>query len=393
MNVRTNKLLSETECDAVLELRHAMHREPELSNNEWKTQKKIIEALQAFGLADAKAFHETGVYIDIEGAASGPGRSVVLRGDIDALPIHEERDDLPYKSQVPGVMHACGHDVHGSIALGAALAFHRMRQNFSGKVRIIFQPAEEAEPLGGRSVAEAKLLDGFDVAVGLHVHTDIPAGSYGARAGAVTKSSDQFEVEFIGTMSHGAKPNAGIDAISIAAAFINEVQKVVSREMAVDDGAIVTIGTIHGGEATNIICPSVTLTGTIRTSSSERRTLLVRRVGDIAEGVASMHRGRAEFSSLAGEPPVINDSDMVDCFREVVIKSAGENKFVQRPASSGSDDFGYYSDLVPSIYFWIGIQEPGNDSGVHTPTFGASDNILIPATELAIQYCLELLRA
>ncbi|MBY5571625.1 amidohydrolase [Rhizobium leguminosarum] len=392
MNVLTNNLLSQTECDAVLELRHAMHREPELSNNEWKTQKRIIEALEAFGVPGAKSFHKTGVYIDIEGTASGRGRSVVLRGDIDALPIHEERDDLPYKSQVPGVMHACGHDVHGSIALGIALAFHRMRQNYSGKVRVIFQPAEEAEPLGGRSVAEAKLLDGFDVAVGLHVHTDIPAGSFGARAGAVTKSSDQFEVKFIGIMAHGAKPSAGIDAISIAAGFINEVQKVVSREMPVDDGAIITIGTIQGGEATNIICPSVTLTGTIRTSSSERRSLLVRRVCEIAEGVASIHRGRAQFSSLSGEPPVINDSDMVDRFREVVIKLAGEDKFIQQPASSGSDDFGYYSDLLPSIYFWIGTQEPVNNSGVHTPTFGASDKIVIPATELAIQYCLDLLR-
>lgn len=162
--------------------------------------------------------------------------------------------------------------------------------------------------------------------------------------------------------------------------------------MPVDDGAIITIGTIHGGEATNIICPSVTLTGTIRTSNSERRTLLVRRVGEIADGAASMHRGRARFSSLAGEPPVINDSDMVDRFRETVIKVAGEDKFVQRPASSGSDDFGYYSDLLPSIYFWIGTQEPGNDTGVHTPTFGASDKIVIPATELAVQYCLNLIR-
>jgi amidohydrolase len=392
MNVLTNNLLSETECDAVLELRHAMHREPELSNNEWKTQRRIIEALEGFGLAGAKVFHKTGVYIDIEGAASGRGRSVVLRGDIDALPIQEERDDLPYRSQVPGVMHACGHDVHGSIALGTALALHRMRQNYSGKVRVIFQPAEEAEPLGGRSVAEANLLDGFDVAVGLHVHTDIPAGSFGARAGAVTKSSDQFEVEFIGTMAHGAKPNAGIDAITIAAGFINEVQKVVSREMPVDDGAIITVGTIHGGEATNIICPSVKLTGTIRTSSSERRSLLVRRVCEIAEGVASMHRGRVQFSSLSGEPPVINDSGMVDRFREVVAMLAGENRFIQQPASSGSDDFGYFSDLLPSIYFWIGSKEPGNNSGVHTPTFGVSDKIVIPATELAIRYCLELLR-
>nr|WP_281064581.1 M20 family metallopeptidase [Rhizobium sp. NXC14] len=374
-------------------MRHAMHREPELSNNEWKTQKRIIETLAAFGLTEAKTFHKTGVYVDIQGLAPGANRSIAMRGDIDALPIQEARDDLPYRSQVPGVMHACGHDMHGSIALGTALAFHRMRGNFSGRLRVFFQPAEEAEPLGGRTVVEENLLDGFDAAVGFHVRTDIPAGSYGARAGAVTKSADQFALEFLGTMAHGAKPHLGVDAIAIAGAFINEVQKVVSREMPVDDGAVVTIGTIHGGEATNIICPSVTMTGTIRTSSPERRKLLVQRVREIAEGVAAIHRGRAEFSSHAGEPPVVNDSSMVERFKQIVVQTDGEDRYVEGSASSGSDDFGFYSSCIPSIYFWFGSKEPGNESGVHTPTFGVSDQTLVPTTELAIRYCWELFRS
>jgi len=389
----TNDLLSPEEREAVIEMRHAMHREPELSNQETKTRKRIIDALAKFGLNGAQSFHKTGVYIDVQGLAPGPNRAIALRGDIDALPIQESRDDLPYRSQVPGVMHACGHDMHASIALGTALAFHRMRQNFSGKVRVIFQPAEEAEPLGGRSVAEEGLLVGFEAAVGFHVDTDIPAGSFGARAGAVTKSSEQFEVNIIGTMAHGAESHAGVDAISMAGAFINEVQKVVSREMPVHDGAIVTIGTIHGGEATNIICPSVVMTGTIRTSSPERRGLLVQRVREVAEGVAAMHRGRVEFSSQSGEPPVVNDAGMVERFRQIVLQSSGEDKYVQAPPNSGSDDFGFYSGCVPSIYFLFGSREPGNESGVHTPTFGASDKILLPATELAIKYCWELLHS
>ncbi|NKJ95292.1 amidohydrolase [Rhizobium leguminosarum bv. viciae] len=389
--VLTNDLLSREEREAVIEMRHAMHREPELSNQETKTQKRIIEALRRFGLDGAKTFHNTGVYVDIEGLAPGPIRSIALRGDIDALPIHESRDDLPYQSQTPGVMHACGHDIHASIALGTALAFHRMRQSFSGKLRVIFQPAEEAEPLGGRSVAEEGLLVGFDAAVGFHVDTDIPAGSFGACAGAVTKSSEQFELNIIGTMAHGAESYAGVDAITIAGAFINEVQKVVSREMPVDDGAIITIGTIHGGEATNIICPSVVMTGTIRTSSPERRNLLIQRVREVAEGVAATHRGRVEFSCQSGEPAVVNDAGMVERFRQIVIRSAGEDKYLQVKPSSGSDDFGFYSGCVPSVYFQFGSREPGNETGVHTPTFGASDKILIPTAELAIQYCWELL--
>ncbi|AYG76832.1 M20 family metallopeptidase [Rhizobium sp. CCGE532] len=393
MSNATNNLLSEVERNAVVEMRHAMHREPELSNNEWKTQKRIIETLAAFGLTEAKTFHKTGVYVDIQGLVPGANRSIAMRGDIDALPIQEARDDLPYRSQVPGVMHACGHDMHGSIALGTALAFHRMRENFSGRLRVFFQPAEEAEPLGGRTVVEENLLDGFDAAVGFHVRTDIPAGSYGARAGAVTKSADQFALEFFGTMAHGAKPHLGVDAISIAGAFINEVQKVVSREMPVDDGAVVTIGTIHGGEATNIICPSVTMTGTIRTSSPERRKLLVQRVREIAEGVAAIHRGRAEFSSHAGEPPVVNDNSMVERFKQIVVQSDGEDRYVEGSASSGSDDFGFYSGCIPSIYFWFGSKEHGNESGVHTPTFGVSDQTLVPTTELAIRYCWDLFQS
>ncbi|WJI74759.1 MULTISPECIES: M20 family metallopeptidase [unclassified Mesorhizobium] len=391
MKAITNNLLSEVEREAVVGMRHAMHREPELSNNEWKTQKRIIETLAGFGLNEAKTFHKTGVYIDIQGSASGANRSIALRGDIDALPIEEAREDLSYRSQVPGVMHACGHDMHGSIALGTALAFHRMRDRFSGMVRVFFQPAEEEEPLGGRSVAEGNLLDGFDAAVGFHVRTDIPVGSYGARAGAVTNSSDQFTLVVQGTMAHGAKPHLGVDTIAIAAAFINEVQKVVSREMPVDDRVIVTIGTIHGGDARNIICPEVTLEGTIRTASPERRAQLVRRVREVAEGVATMHRGSAEFRSQFGDPPVINDHAMVEQFRRLVCQSVGDGKYIEGSASTGSDDFGFYSSCVPSIYFWFGSKEPGYEAGVHTSTFGVSDKVLIPTTELAIQYCWDLL--
>lgn len=391
MNLETNSLLSETERDAVVRMRHDMHREPELSNNEWNTQKRILETLERFGITGAKTFHKTGAYVDIKGAAGGPTRSIAVRGDIDALPIQEERDDLDYRSQVPGVMHACGHDMHGSIALGIALSFHRMRESYSGTVRIIFQPAEEAEPLGGRSVVEEGMLTGFDAAIGYHVRTDIPAGSYGARAGAVTKSADQFSLELVGAMAHGAKPHLGVDAIAMAGGFINEVQKVISREMPVEDGAIVTIGTVRGGEATNIICPSVTMTGTIRTSSPERRKLLVQRVREVSEGIATMHRGRSVFSSHRGEPPVVNDATMVARFRRLVSQLKGENKYVEGQASSGSDDFGFYSGCLPSIYFWFGSKEPGNEAGVHTPTFGVSDDVLIPTTELAIRYCWELL--
>ncbi|WP_213290716.1 M20 family metallopeptidase [Bradyrhizobium sp. sGM-13] len=394
MSAHSNSFLSDAERDAVVELRRAMHREPELSNAEWKTQERIRGVLQRFGLMGAETFHTTGLYVDIEGTASGPKRLVAVRGDIDALPIQEAREDLSYRSQVSGVMHACGHDIHSSIALGTALAFHRLRHNFAGKVRVFFQPAEEAEPVGGRTVQEEKLLDGFDRAVGFHISPEIPAGMFGAQEGAVTKSADQFKLTITGKMAHGASPHNGIDAIAIAAAFVNEVQKVVSREMPVDDGAIVTIGTIHGGEATNIICPSVVMEGAIRTSSSERRPLLSQRVREVAEGVATTHRGQAECIIRRGEPAVVNDGEMVSRFRQLVHDTAGRDAFFNdRRQPGGSDDFGFYAACVPSIYFWFGSRAPGNESYLHTPTFGASDDLIIPTTELTVRYILDLLNS
>lgn len=393
MSRRSNSFLTDVEQDAVVDLRQAMHREPELSNAEWKTQTRIRGILERFGLKGAKTFHNTGLYIDIEGTASGAKRSIAVRGDIDALPVQESREDLPYRSQVDGVMHACGHDMHSSIALGTALAFHRLRDNFAGKVRVFFQPAEEAEPLGGRTVQEGKLLDGFDRAVGFHVSPDIPAGKFGAREGAVTKSADQFKVTITGKMAHGNAPHKGVDSITIAAAFVNEVQKVVSREMPADDCAVVTIGTIHGGTATNIICSSVVMEGTIRTRSPDRRALLSDRVRQVAEGVAAIHRGHAECIIRTGEPAVVNDAEMVRRFRQLVQDTGGRDAFAERKEIGGSDDFGFYSECVPSIYFWFGSRAPGNDSFVHTPTFGASDDLLIPTTELTVKYILDLLNS
>lgn len=394
MTTRTNSFLSDAERDAMIELRHDMHREPELSNAEWKTQERIRAALQRFGLSGANTFHNTGLYVDIEGRAAGSKRAVAVRGDIDALPIEETREDLPYRSQINGVMHACGHDMHSSIALGTALALHRMRDNFAGKVRVFFQPAEEAEPLGGRTVRDEKLLDGFDRAVGFHVSPGMPAGMFGAQEGAVTKSADQFKVTIAGKMAHGASPHNGIDAIAIAAAFVNEVQKVVSREMPVEDGAVITIGTIHGGEATNIICPSVVMEGTIRTASSERRALLSQRVREIAEGISAVHRGRAECIIRQGEPAVVNDAEMVRRFRQLVHDTVScEAFFSERRPATGSDDFGFYAACVPSIYFWLGTRAPGNESFVHTPTFGASDELIVPTTVLTVRYILDLLNS
>ncbi|OHV78857.1 M20 family metallopeptidase [Ensifer sp. LCM 4579] len=389
--MKDNRILSLVESEAVIELRHAMHSRPELSNQEFETQRTIMSILERFGVSGARTFHGTGVFVDIVGKAPGKGRAIAVRGDIDALPIQEDRPDLPFQSQVPGLMHACGHDLHGSIALGTALAFHRMRDNFSGRVRVFFHPAEEAEPVGGRSILEESLLEGIDHAVGFHVLPDLPIGTFAAGPGAATKSADQFTVTISGTTGHGAMPYKGVDAIAIAAAFVNEIQKIVSREMSPEDGTVITIGTIRGGEAANIICPSVAMEGTIRTKRPECRERLSQRVRDIADGVATLHRGAASCVIRQGEPPVINDTDMAARFQKVVHESVGPCSFRTGVPAEGSDDFGFYSQTTPSLMFWFGSREPGKESGLHTPTFAASDGVLVPTTELTIRYCLDLL--
>ncbi|MER9313598.1 M20 family metallopeptidase [Mesorhizobium australicum] len=389
--MRDNQILSTAESEAVIELRHAMHRRPELSNRETETQRLIMSVLDRFGIPNARTFHGTGVYVDIIGRAHGKGKAIAVRGDIDALPIHEERDDLPFRSEVPGVMHACGHDLHGSIALGTALAFHKLRDNFAGRVRVFFHPAEEAEPVGGRSIKKEDLLNGIDHAVGFHVSPDLPVGTFAAQPGAATKSADQFTATIVGKSSHGAMPYRGVDAISVAAAFINEVQKLVSREVPSDDGSVVTIGTIRGGEAANIICRSVVMEGTIRSKRPEIRRMLSRRVCEIADGIATLHRASAACIITEGEPPVMNDLDMATRFQNVVIENFGADGLHPGLPAEGSDDFGYYSEEAPSLYFWFGSREEGKQSGLHTPTFAVSDNVLIPTTELTIRYCLDLL--
>ncbi|MER9683705.1 M20 family metallopeptidase [Mesorhizobium sp. M0184] len=388
---RLGTALDNVERDAIVELRQAMHREPELSNCEWKTQARIRDILERRGLDGAITFHETGLYVDILGQANGVSRSIAVRGDIDALPIQETRDDVPFRSQVPGVMHACGHDIHASVALGTALALHRQRNRFSGRVRVFFHPAEEAEPVGGRSVLSQRLLEGFDHAIGIHINPNLPVGVFNALPGAVSKSADQFSITFIGEMAHGAMPHKGVDAITIAAAFICEVQKVVSREFPVQDATVITIGKIKGGEAANIICPEVTIEGTIRTRTRERREKINKRVADLAHGLAALHNGRARVEQISGEPAVINDPGLVARFQQIVVEAEGQAALSTDPQEESSDDFGYYSETVPSLYFWFGSREPGNESFLHTPTFGASDELLAPTTDAVVRLCLDVL--
>lgn len=359
----------------ILTLRHFMHANPELSHKEHEAQRKIAGMLATEGLLKPKVFHGTGLYVDIVGEGKGSPVNVVVRGDIDALPIQEVRPDVPYRSCRPGVMHACGHDVHASAAFGVVLAALAYRQTFAGTVRVVFQPGEEDEPLGGRAVAEQGILDGFDYAVGMHVNPEIPSGTFAALPGAVTKSADTIRVVFKGRQSHAAWPELGVDAITMAAACVGEVQKLISRESHPDEGSVISIGRFHGGDAPNIVCDRVVLDGTLRTRSPEARERLHRRLEELANHVAAMHRGEVEVRITKGEPAIINDAFVSRIAREALSVTFGPDAVVSPRPLAGADDFGFFAEKLPSVYFWIGChdEKSGNVTHVHTPEFGVSD--------------------
>ncbi|MER9256613.1 M20 family metallopeptidase [Mesorhizobium sp. M0598] len=369
----------------IIALRHYMHANPELSNEEHNTRAKIAEFLGSAGLQTPQIFHRTGLFVDIVGEGNGVPMNVVVRGDIDALPILEARPDIPYRSLVAGKMHACGHDAHASAALGVVLAALAHRQHFAGKVRVVFQPAEEAEPLGGRSVTEQGLLDGFDCAIGMHVNPETPSGTFSVLTGPVTKSSDEFQIIFKGKKSHAAWPELGVDAIAIASTFVTEMQKLISRESHTDEAPVISIGRFHGGEATNIICERVVLDGTLRTRSPDARQRLRRRLEELARQIAAMHRGEAEFKLVPGEPAVVNDPAISQTAREAIADMFGRESLVPTRPLAGADDFGFYAEKLPSVYFWFGCYNEalGNITHVHTAEFGVSDDDVLRAARAA----------
>jgi amidohydrolase len=358
------------EADMIAARRH-LHAHPELSNAETETQAFIRQWLSAHGIDDARAVATTGIAVDIIGEAGPSNRKMAIRADIDALPIHET-SDVPFASCRSGVMHACGHDAHTAMGLAVAATLHRDRERFSGTVRLIFQPGEEAEPLGGRRiVAEEGLLDDIDAVIALHVDPYLESGKIAVASGTYTLASDIFDVTVHGRSAHAAKPAEGIDAIAIAATLVTELQKLVARETDAFDPLIVSITGIEGGGSYNIIAGQVALKGTIRSGRPETRRRAHKRLTELAEGIAASHGGRAEVRITEGEPGVVNDADMVELVETAARRLIRADNVLALPGWTVADDFGFYSEKRPSAYFRLGIRSEavGSIHPLHHPSF------------------------
>ena len=340
--------------------RRDFHQYPELSFQEYRTAETISKHLESFGIEHRTEVGKTGVVGEI---VFGDGPTIALRADMDALPI-QEVGDLKYKSKNEGVMHACGHDGHMAILLGAANALSKNKKLKKGKVRFIFQPAEEGAG-GARYMIKDGCLDQVDEIYGLHLWNYQPVGEIGVKNGPIMAAADMFDIIIKGKGGHGATPQGTVDAIVVASNLITMLQTIVSRNTNPLDNTVVTIGEINGGQNFNVIADEVRLTGTTRAYTENNRNMIKKRMQDIIDGVSKSFGAEIVLKYKEGYPPTVNHEDSTKLVLEassmVVRKGAGYPYL-----SMGGEDFSYYLQKVPGCFFFVG-SAPDKNNILSTP--------------------------
>lgn len=388
----------------VIEWRHHFHQNPELSNREFKTAEKIAEHLKSLGFEVQTGVAKTGVVGILKGDL--PGKVVALRADIDALPV-TERNDLPFKSEVrdtflgteTGVMHACGHDTHISILMGVAEVFSKHKDKIKGTIKFIFQPAEEGPPPGEEGGASLMVKEGVlenpkvDAIFGLHINSATPVGTIKYKPGGMMAAVERFVVNVKGKQTHGSQPWGGVDPIYISAKIIDGYQSIISRESnLLVEPAVITVGKITSGVRFNIIPESAELIGTVRTLDADMRTKIITRMTEMTETIAKAYGGEATIEFQENTLVTYNDPDLTSQMLPSLEKAAGKDNVKLMKAVTGGEDFSYFQEVVPGLYFYLGGMTPGNTEAFphHTPDFKIDDNGLIlgvkAMTHLALDY-------
>lgn len=358
--------------DHVIALRRHFHQHPELSGLEQATKARVVGELEALGIPAVTFQGNHGVMGILR---NGDGPCIALRADMDALPI-QEQVELPFASRTPGVMHACGHDVHTAILLGSARYLSTHLDQWQGTVKLFFEPAEET--IGGaRAMVEQGCLTNprVDYVIGQHVNPRYPAGIFFAKGGAVSGASDTIRLQVQGQRAHGAYPEAGVDAILVTGHIVTALQSLISRNISPLDSAVLTFGTVQGGTAGNVICGDVTLEGTLRTLSPTVRTQLLDRLRTLPGLMAESMGGTAEVAIAPGYQPVINDEATYPLLEGVAAGLLTEANIIRRTQPSlGVDSFGYFMQDTPGIYYDIGS---GVGTALHTDTFLVDEGCLM----------------
>jgi amidohydrolase len=372
------KSLSVQYSKDVIAFRRHLHANPELSYHEYDTAKYVAQQLKAFGLSPKEGVATTGLIVEVRGK-NPEKKSIALRADMDALPIYEA-NDVPYKSKVPGVMHACGHDVHTSSLLGTARILNELKDRFEGTVRFIFQPGEEKNP-GGASymIRDGVLKDPQPSGiVGQHVFPLLSVGKIGFREGMYMASCDELYLKVIGKGGHGAAPDLAIDPIVIASHIIIALQQVISRNASPKQPTVLTFGKIIGEGATNIIPNEVNIAGTFRAMNEEWRESALRKIKKMAESIAEGMGGKCEVDISRGYPYLQNDPELTRRIRKAAEAYVGKENVVDLDITLGAEDFAYYSQIIPASFYRLGTrnEEKGITSYVHTPTFDIDEDAL-----------------
>jgi len=344
----------------IIDWRRDFHQYPELGFDEHRTSKIIGEALKEMGLAPKMNVGKTGVTADL---TFGEGPTIALRADMDALPM-QEASGLDFSSKHDGVMHACGHDGHMAMLLGAAKVLTQNGNSFNGTIRFIFQPAEEGAG-GARYMIEDGCLDGVDEIYGIHVWNYQPVGEVGITDGPVLAAADMFEINIKGIGGHGAAPQGTVDAVVVSSHLVQALQTIVSRNTNPLESTVVTIGTISGGHNFNIIADEVTLSGTARAYTEENRNLIKTRMAEIIDGVAKTFGAEISFDYEDGYPPTINHTDPVNKVLKAAERVVGE-KAGMPYLSMGGEDFSYYLQKIPGCFFFVG-SAPNDQKLFETP--------------------------
>jgi amidohydrolase len=362
-------------------LRREFHRIPEVGFQEFKTAALVESKLRRLGLEPTTGVAGTGVVALIEGER--PGKTLLLRADIDGLPL-EERTELPFRSEHPNAMHACGHDSHIAMLLGAAKVLLSRRSELAGNVKLVFQPAEEG-PGGAEPMIQAGVLKDptVDAAIGCHIWNNLPVGQVGVREGPVMASSDEIEIEILGHGGHGAMPHDTADPIVAAGQLLNALQTIVSRSVSPLDPAVVTIATVHGGYKHNIIPDKVRLTGTVRTFSEELRRGMPSHLERVVQGVCAATGTRGTLQYNAKYPPTVNDPGMTALVREAAVAALGEDAVVHPEQSMGGEDMSFFLREVPGCYFFVGSRNPAK--GCVHPHHSAEFNLDEDALPLGVK--------
>ena len=374
--------------DQLVATRRDFHRNPELSFQERRTGGIVAERLEKLGYKVKEGVAETGVVGLLEGRKEGT--TVMIRVDIDALPI-QEPEDRPYSSTIDGVMHACGHDGHTAVGLATAELLSRYRDSIKGQIKVVFQPAEEIMSGALQMIDEGVMKDpDVDRVLSFHLWSPLSVGQVVSQAGAIFSSADEIRITVKGKGGHGGMPHLSVDPIVIASHVVTALQTVLSREVEPTQPAVLGFGTIHGGTAFNVVSNEVELTGTIRTLDDTVREFILKRTEEIAAAVASGLRGEAQFRHVRGAPAVLNDPSVAEVVAEVATCVVGSDNVITIPPPQVGDDATFFLREAPGCYFLVGCgnSRRGITASHHSPQFDIDEDALPLATRVLTEAAL-----